>query len=214
MIGTGKFWIGFGTGALLLALFLVTVDLGRMGEALAGANYLYLAPGIGLYLVSVLFRTLRWQELLRHIRPMSVSRLYPVVVVGYMANNLLPLRLGELVRSYYVGEREGISKTASLATILVERVLDALTLLFFIAVISLFAPVAGLAKTFGDQTGVAWPLLVVALSVPFIHRLRDAAALRTVPDQERRSGDSRGQGSSRAIRESGSPHDRLCFCTD
>ena len=168
MIGTGKFWIGFGTGALLLALFLVTVDLGRMGEALAGANYLYLAPGIGLYLVSVLFRTLRWQELLRHIRPMSVSRLYPVVVVGYMANNLLPLRLGELVRSYYVGEREGISKTASLATILVERVLDALTLLFFIAVISLFAPVAGLAKTFGDQTGVAWPLLVVALSVPFI----------------------------------------------
>ena len=168
MIGTGKFWIGIGTSALLLAVFLVTVDLGRMGEALADANYLYLVPGIGFYLVSVLFRTLRWQQLLRHIRPIGTARLYPVVVVGYMANNLLPMRLGELVRSYYVGERENISKTASLATIIVERVLDALTLLFFIAAISLFAPVSGLAKSFGIQTGIPWPLLVAAFSVPFV----------------------------------------------
>ena len=168
MIGSIKFWIGFGVSALLLALFLVTIDLGRMVGALADANYLFLVPGIGMYLVSVFFRTLRWQALLRHIRPIGVARLYPVVVVGYMANNLLPMRLGELVRSYYVGEREGISKSASLATIVVERVLDALTLLLFIASISLFAPVTGLAKTFGTQTGVAWPLLVVALSVPFM----------------------------------------------
>ena len=168
MIGIGKFWIGLGVSSLLLALFLVTIDLGAMVEALADANYLFVVPGIALYLVSVLFRTLRWQALLRHIRPIGVARLYPAVVVGYMANDLLPMRLGELVRSYYVGEREGISKTASLATIVVERVLDALMLLFFIAAISLFAPVGGLARTFGDQTGVAWPLLVVAFSLPFV----------------------------------------------
>ena len=168
MIGRFKFWFGLSISALFLALFLVTIDLGRMVGELSDANYLFLAPGIGIYLVSVLFRTLRWQALLRHIRPIGIKRLYPVVVVGYMANNLLPVRLGELVRSYYVGEREGISKTASLATILVERVLDALVLLFFIAAISLFSPVAGLAKTFGEQTGIAWPLLVVSFTVPFV----------------------------------------------
>ena len=168
MIATNKFWIGFAISLLLLILFLVTVDLDRMGDALADANYLYVVPAVAMYLVSVLFRTLRWQVLLRHMRPIRIRRLYPVVVVGYMANNLLPMRLGELVRSYYVGDREGISKTSALATIFVERVLDALTLLFFISAIALFVPLAGLAEAFGDRWGVPWPLLVVAFTVPFV----------------------------------------------
>ena len=168
VIGVGKVWIGSTISILLLALFFVTVDVSRMVDALADANYLFLIPGIAMYLVSVLFRTIRWQVLLRHMRPVSVWRLYPVVVVGYMANNLLPMRLGELVRSYYVGEREGISKTSALATILVERVLDALTLLFFIAGIALFVPLAGLAESFGDRFGVPWPLLVALFTAPFL----------------------------------------------
>ena len=168
MIDSKKLWIGFAISVLLLVLFLVTVDLGRMLDALEDANYLFVVPAIAMYLVSVLFRTLRWQVLLRHLKPVTVTRLYPVVVVGYMANNLLPLRLGELVRSYYVGEREGISKTSALVTIFIERVLDALTLLFFIAAIALFVPLTGLAEAFGERSGVPWPLLVVAVSVPFV----------------------------------------------
>ena len=163
-----KFWIGLGVSVALLALFLLTLDIGRLFEALAGANYLFVAPAVGLYMVSVLFRTLRWQQLLRHMRPVGLLRLYPVVVVGYMANNLLPMRLGELVRSYYVSEREGISKTSALVTIFIERLLDALTLLLFIAAIALFVPLIGLAEAFSERTGVSWPLLVAALSVPFV----------------------------------------------
>ena len=168
MNGGKKIWFGFSISAVLLALFFLTVDLDRMLEALAGANYAYVAPAIGLYLVSILFRALRWQRLLRHMRVVSVARLYPVVVIGYMANNLLPMRLGELVRSYYVGEREGISKTSALVTIFIERLLDALTLLLFIAAIALFIPLVGLAEAFGERSGVPWPLLVVGLSVPFV----------------------------------------------
>lgn len=168
MNGSLKFWAGVGLSILLLVLFLLTVDVDRMARALSEANYVYLVPGIGLYLVSVLFRTLRWQVLLRHMKRVNVRRLYPVVVVGYMANNLLPMRLGELVRSIYLGEREGVSKTSALATILVERVLDALTLLFFIFVIALFVPMVGLAEGFGERSGVAWPLLVAAVSIPFL----------------------------------------------
>lgn len=161
-------WIGLAISVAFLALFLGTIDLGRMFDALADANYWWLIPGVGLYLTSVLFRTFRWQVLLRHMKPIPARRLYPVVVVGYMANNLLPMRLGELVRSYYVGEREGISKASALMTIFIERILDALTLLFFIAAIAIFVPVAGLAEAFGDKTGVPWPLLVVAVSAPFV----------------------------------------------
>ena len=168
MNGNGKLWIGLGISLVLLALFFVTVDLDGMLDALAGANYAYVVPAIALYLVSVLFRTIRWRSLLMHMRPIAVPRLYSIVVIGYMANNLLPMRLGELVRSYYVGEREGISKTSALVTIFVERLLDALTLLLFIAAIAVFVPLSGLAEAFGERAGVYWPLLVAALSLPFV----------------------------------------------
>ena len=154
-------WLGIGLSVVLLVVFLVTIDVGRMGRALADANYVYLIPGIALYLVSVFFRTVRWQILLRHMGTVPVRRLYPVVVVGYMANNLLPMRMGELVRSYYLGQREGISKTSALATIFVERVLDAIVLLFFIALVGLLFPLTSLATAFGESTGVPWPLLAL-----------------------------------------------------
>ena len=177
------FWIGAGLSLALLVLFIVTIHLGRMGRALAEANYLYLVPGVGLYLMSVFFRSIRWQVLLRHMGSVPLRRLYPVVVVGYMANNLLPMRMGELVRSYYLGRREGLSTTSTLATILVERVLDAVTLLLFIAVIGLFFPLTGLAQAFGDRYGVPWPLLVVALSVPFIVAFAALLFLARFPDR-------------------------------
>jgi uncharacterized protein (TIRG00374 family) len=168
VIGLGKMWIGLGVSVALLALFLLTIDVRRMADALADANYIWVIPAVALYLVSVVFRTLRWRVLLLHLKPVSVTRLFPVVVVGYMANNILPMRLGELVRSYYVGEREGISKSAALATVFVERVLDALTLMIFIVVIALFIPLGGVAEGFGERSGVAWPLLVIGATLPFV----------------------------------------------
>ena len=150
-----------------LALFFTTVDFKQLFSALIDANYLYVVPGIAFYLVGVGFRTLRWQFLLNPLRKSSLIRLYPVVVVGYMANNLLPFRLGELVRSYYLGEREGISKSAGLATILVERVFDGLVLLFFLAGIALFLPLGGLIQGLGTSSGVPWEILSIVFSLAF-----------------------------------------------
>ena len=163
-----KYWIGIGASIGLMVLFLLTVDVRRMLDALGGANFWFLIPAVGMYLVSTYFRSLRWTVMLRHLKPLSAVRVYPVVVIGYMANNLLPMRLGELVRSYYLGEREGINKASALVTVVVERVFDAMTLLFFIAVVALFVPVSGLARSFGAQAGVPWPLLIVGFSLPFV----------------------------------------------
>ncbi|MFQ6026783.1 MAG: lysylphosphatidylglycerol synthase transmembrane domain-containing protein [Dehalococcoidia bacterium] len=168
MIRTRRFWLGIGFSVFLLAMFLFTIDLGRMAEALANANYVFLIPGIAMYLLSMLCRALRWRVLLEHLKPISVTRLFPAVIVGYMANSLLPMRLGELVRCYYLGQREDISKTSTFATILSERVLDALTLILIIGVMAAFVPLGGLAEAFGERSGVPWLLLVVALSVPFL----------------------------------------------
>ena len=176
-----KYLLGFGVSALLLVLFLFTVDIRQMLDALAGANYWFLIPAVAAYLVSIYFRALRWSLLLRHLKPVTTRRLYPVVVVGYMANNLLPMRLGELVRSYYLGQREGISRTSALATVFVERLFDALVLVLFVAVIMLFVPLSGLANSFSDQYGLPWPALVAIVSVPLLAAFAAGVTLAAYP---------------------------------
>lgn len=168
MNGPLKFWGGVALTLILVAVFILTVDIHRMVDALVKANYWFLLPGIVLYIIAVLFRTLRWQLLLHHIKPISIWRLFPVVVVGYMANNILPMRLGELVRSYHIGARESISKTSALTSIFIERILDALTLLFFIAISSILIPLGELANAFGEKSGVASWLLVAVFTLPFL----------------------------------------------
>ena len=188
MTGGMRLWIGLGISVVLTALFLMTVDVGRMVDAMASANYWYVAPAIGLYLVSVLFRTVRWQRLLRHMKHVGLARLYPVVVIGYMANDILPMRLGELVRSYYVGEREGISKASALVTIFTERLLDALTLLLFIAAIALFVPLIGLAEAFSGSHGATWLLLGAALVVLFVTAFGALLLMASWPSKARALG--------------------------
>ena len=90
-----------------------------------------------------------------------------MVLVGYASNNVLPVRLGELVRAYFLNIREGVSKTTALATILIERVSDGMALLLLVGVVSLFIPLVDLFKDLGEKTRVPWLLLTLMLSVPF-----------------------------------------------
>ena len=154
-----------------------------MLDALAGANYWYVVPAVGMYFVSVYFRSMRWSVMLRHLKPVSTRRLFPVVVVGYMANNLLPMRLGEFVRSYYLSEREGVSAASALVTVFVERIFDALALLFFIALIVPFVPVTGLAEDFGERWGLSPILLMLGLTLPFIGAFCVLALMSAYPER-------------------------------
>ena len=178
-----KYLIGIGISIALLLVFVFTVDVRRMLEALRGANYWYTIPAVGMYLLSVYFRSMRWTVMLRHLKPVSTMRLYPVVTIGYMVNNLLPMRVGELVRSYYVGEREGINKASALVTVLVERIFDALTLLFFVAVVALFFPVTGLVQSFGERFGVPEIVLILGFTLPFVTAFGTLVLLALYPER-------------------------------
>ncbi|MSQ21717.1 MAG: flippase-like domain-containing protein [Dehalococcoidia bacterium] len=163
-----RLWLGLAFSLLFLGLLLWRVDLKETMQSLKEANYLFVIPGVAVYFLGALFRTLRWRLLLFHLQPIAAGRLFPVVVVGYMANNLLPVRLGELVRSYYLGQREGVSKSAALATILVERVVDGVVLLFVLVALSLVLPVTGLVEGVARSMSIPWPLLVSAVVAPFV----------------------------------------------
>lgn len=133
-----RVWIGFAVSIVFLYFAFRGQDVEAIREALRRANYWYLIPALALYFIGVYLRSYRWAYVLRAVRSMSARELFPVVVIGYMANNVLPLRAGELVRSYVLSTRTGIRKTSILATIGVERIFDGLTMLLFILVASLF----------------------------------------------------------------------------
>ncbi len=116
---------------LFLAFLIWSIDQDDLIKALKEANYIYVIPAIIIYFIVVYFRAARWQYILSPLRPFPVRRLYPVVVIGYAANNVLPARIGELVRAYYLAQRERFSGSTALATIGVERIYDGLTLLAF-----------------------------------------------------------------------------------
>ena len=167
MFSDRRFWLGITVTAVFLAALFWQLDLDELASALAGANYLYIIPAVAVYFGSLYFRSQRWSFLLRPFQLISTRRLYPVVAVGYMANNLLPVRLGELVRSYYLAQREQVRATTALATVVVERVFDGMTLMFLLAVAALFLPVAGLADRVSDTVRLPVTLVAVAVVVPF-----------------------------------------------
>ncbi|MBC8161948.1 MAG: flippase-like domain-containing protein [Roseiflexaceae bacterium] len=129
-----KFWLGVVISALFVWIALRGLDFERFLEALAGANYWWLLPGVAVYFLAVVARTWRWHYMLRHIAVVPVARLFPVVVIGYMGNNIYPARAGEVLRSYVLRRREGVPMSASIATVVLERLFDGLVMLLFVFV--------------------------------------------------------------------------------
>lgn len=122
---------------LLVSLFFIWISLrglhlGELGQYLRQANYGWILPGIVVYFGAVWARTWRWHYLLRPLKPVSLAALFPIVCIGYFGNNVYPARAGEVIRAFVLRRNEGISVSASLATIIVERVFDGLVMLLFV----------------------------------------------------------------------------------
>lgn len=151
---------------VLLIIFFITVDLSATLKAFQTIKHWYLYPAIFLYLISIMFRTIRWKILLNHLSPISNRRLYPVVIIRYMANNLLPFRLGEFVGAYYLSHKENISPASGIATITLERILDAITLLVLLGVSLLILPISSLGTIMNPSHSIEWPIFLAIFIIP------------------------------------------------
>ncbi len=140
-----KFWIGLVISAVLLYFALRGLDFGKMWEVLKTAQYIWLIPGIAVYFVAVWVRAWRWHYLLRPLKKIPTATMFPVVAIGYFGNNVIPARAGEVLRAYVLKRREGVSITASLATVIIERIFDGVVMLCFV-----FINLPELAKLTGD----------------------------------------------------------------
>jgi uncharacterized protein (TIRG00374 family) len=110
---------------------------------------------------------MRWKFLLKPLMGEPQRSLYPVVVVGYMANNLVPVRIGELLRSYYLSLRERVSAAGVFGTVAVERATDVMALLFFLGIAWPFLPTGGAFGRFVDEVPGGTPVLAIAALLPF-----------------------------------------------
>ena len=94
-------------------------------------NYLILLLAAFLLWSSVWLRGVRWKFLFPEKNSPSISSLYKAEMIGYFGNNVLPLRLGELLRSYIVGKEHSLSKSFVFGTVILERLMDTIALALF-----------------------------------------------------------------------------------
>ena len=170
-----KFWLGVPISMVCFAWALRGLSLGQVWQEIGHANYWWLIPSICVYSLAVAARTWRWHYMLRPMGHVSLRRLFPIVVIGYMGNNIYPARAGEFIRSFVLRRNTGIEVSASLATVLVERVFDGLVMLLFVFVA---VPFVVLPSWLDFTVVVATVVFAAALAVLVAAAVRPAAFLR------------------------------------
>jgi uncharacterized protein (TIRG00374 family) len=131
----------------LLAFFLRGVDLGGVWEATRHADGRLLAVGIAVTMLTYALRAIRWQYLLAPIGPTRFSTAFRTTVIGFAASFVLPARPGEVLRPYLLARHEGLPPTAAFATVILERLLDLVTVLLLFG---LFVVLVDPASLSGD----------------------------------------------------------------
>ncbi|MCL4267433.1 MAG: flippase-like domain-containing protein [Anaerolineae bacterium] len=163
-----KLWLGLLVSAFFMWLALRGLKLGDVWGYMHSARLGWLAPGIVVYFLAVWARTWRWDYMLRPLKHVPLIRLFPVVVIGYMGNNVYPARAGEVLRSFVLREREAIPMSASLATVVVERVFDGLVMLIFVFVALPFTPLPSGSDFIRTLVNLASVAFFLALLVFFV----------------------------------------------
>ncbi|MFQ5578960.1 MAG: lysylphosphatidylglycerol synthase transmembrane domain-containing protein, partial [Anaerolineae bacterium] len=151
----------------LLGLVLRTVELEATAQVIKTARYAYLLPGLLTLLLTFLVKVFRWQALLKPVARVPARSLLPAVMIGFFSNRILPANTGELVRAFVLGQENQVGGSATLGTIVVERLLDVFVLTVLMAVALVIWPMPGWIDTLALFVAVAvvggWFVLWLAL---------------------------------------------------
>lgn len=163
--------------ALFLYIALRGISFSELLSALKKCNYLYLIPAFLVMCSLFVIRTLRWHYLVKPIKPVGFKNLFSATMIGFMANNIFPARIGEFVRANILGNDEKISKSSVFATIVIERLFDGMSILLILVVTfltvdierRLTASVADKLK-FAAYASLALYIVIIALIVLLNYR--------------------------------------------
>ena len=135
----------------------------RLQRALASAHYIWLLPSLIFTLAALWIRSYRWKFFFPDHRGLSINSLWIAVCIGYMANNVLPFRMGEIVRAWIFSRKEKRGISESFGTIVMERVFDILSILILFVAFIFYFSARGDVILPGTLIQGAWILAVIAL---------------------------------------------------
>jgi len=122
-------WLGPLIGLGFLYFTFKGIDARQIWISIQNIDLSYIAAGAAFILVQFILRAVRWKFLLEYDAAPKVKQLFSVLMIGYFSNNVIPLRLGELVRAQFLGANYHVNRAHAIATIVIERIFDVLMLL-------------------------------------------------------------------------------------
>ena len=125
-------FLGLAVGALFIWLALRGTDFEGVKASFKAANYRYLIPVVFLSIIVQIVRSYRWGVIVEPLEKIGQGTLFSITSVGFMAITLLPVRMGEIVRPYLISRKSTVKLGSALATIVVERIFDMLTLMLLL----------------------------------------------------------------------------------
>ncbi len=135
-----KFIAGISIGAVFLYFSFRNVNISEMGTALMKVNYWYILLAILILMFSHYLRALRWQLFLAPIKTIHSACLFSALVIGYAANTFVPAHMGEILRAFVLGKRHNIYASTTLASIVLERIVDVLSLILVMVLVIFIHP--------------------------------------------------------------------------
>jgi glycosyltransferase 2 family protein len=161
----------------LFAVFLWSQDPRQLVASLATVEPIWIAPAVAVYFIGVWLRAARWRLLMSPFAAVRTERLFRIILIGFAVNNVLPLRLGELVRTFLLRQSHGVPIASALATVLIERLLDVFALCGILTAVLIWAQPRGwLLAAAGTAAmitagGVVGLLIVLVLPRSVLERL-------------------------------------------
>ena len=153
----------------LLYYSLRGVELTALRSQLVNADYRYAILAVGAVMAVFVVKAIRWQLLLRPIKPIRLYPLFSAIMIGFMANCIIS-RVGEVIRAAILGMKKETRTSTALATIAVERIFDMASLVFYLLVgLAALGPARGSSEEFGTLRAAEYSLgAALALGVGFL----------------------------------------------
>ncbi len=152
----------------LLWLFLSHVDLGVVMDDIGRARPGWLVLALASTFATLAIRALRWQYLLEPLGTVGFGNAFRATAVGFAANAVLPARAGEVIRPYFLARHEPVSATGAFATVVLERLLDTMTVLILFAGFVVFFGRSIAPANAGVFRAVTWAGLLAGITAAFV----------------------------------------------
>jgi len=176
-----KILAGICVSIVLIWLTLRQIDIKKSFELIAGVKYFVLIPAILVYVFTYILRSVRYYYILLPLKKTKVLDNFPYTIIGFFANNIIPLRLGELIRAKITGERLHVSRSSALATIVIERLFDVIIfVLFFFLIVTVMSFPEFIKKSFYILTFVFF-ICLSSLYIMLTHKNKALKVLSKMP---------------------------------